>query len=211
MVKVVIADDHAIIRIGLRQILSALEDLAVVDEVENGPDMLPKLRASPPGLLIFGMSNPNIKGIDLIRRVHMEHPSLPIVVFGIHSDAQIVSRALRASTTTSYVKRCSEPHVILSAVQKAVRGGRFIDPALTDALVFSNYTSEALPHEALSDRELQVLQMLVAGKRVTEIANEFSLSAKTVSTHKIRMMRKLQLANSTALVRYALEYGLSAT
>jgi DNA-binding NarL/FixJ family response regulator len=208
MMKVVIADDHSIMRIGLRQILSTLDDLAVVDEVASGPEVLIRLRASPAGLLIFGMSTPDLKGIDLIRRVHAEHPSLPILVFGIHNDTQIVSRALRAGSTTSYVKRSSEPNVLLRAVHTVIRGGRFIDPSLANALIFSRHTEETPSQEVLSNRELQVLRMLAAGKRVSEVANELALSAKTVSTHKIRIMKKLDLGNSTALVRYALEYGL---
>lgn len=209
--KIVIADDHAIMRIGLRQILSTLEGLALVDEVTSGPDVLTRLRASPAGLLILGMSTPDIKGIDLIRRVHAEHPALPILVFGIHNDTQIVSRALRAGATTSYVKRCSEPHVLLRAVDMAFRGERFIDPSLANALIFSRHADERPSQEMLSNRELQILRMLAAGKRVSEVANELALSAKTVSTHKIRIMRKLELGNSTALVRYALEYGFYST
>jgi DNA-binding NarL/FixJ family response regulator len=211
MLTVVIADDQAIMRIGLKEVLSAFNDISMVEEVTSASCVLSKLRAYPVGILILGMSTPDIKGIDLIRRVYSEFSSLPILIFGKHSDTQIISRVLRAAPTTSYVKRNCEPRVLLGAVQAVVEGRRFIDPTLSDAMIFSRYSNDKSPHMELSNRELQVLQLLAAGKRIGEIADELTLSAKTVSTHKIRMMKKLEIENSMALVRYALEHGFPST
>lgn len=208
MLKVVIADDQEIMRIGLVQTLSASKDLIIVDAGVSHPDLLNKLRTTEVALIIVGMSVPNIKGIELIRRIRTEHVSLPILLFGTHSDTQIVSRAMEAGAT-GYVRRDSACEVMLDAIERLTTGRRFIDPNLADALVFASHADKQDPHEALSNRELQVLQMLAAGKRVSEIANEFSLSAKTVSTHKTRIMSKLELPNSAALIRYAMEHGMS--
>ncbi|TKC81314.1 response regulator transcription factor [Trinickia terrae] len=210
MVNILIADDHAIVRSGLRQILATSSDFTVVGEAGCGAEVLSKLRACPAALLVLDMSMPGVSGIDLIRRVHSEHPALPILVLSMHNETQVVSRALRAGAA-GYLTKDSDPEVLLSAIRKLAAGGRFIDPKLVDAVVFATHADEAPPHEVLSDREFQVLQMLAAGKSISEIADAFSLSAKTVSTHKMRLMQKLDLENNAALIRYAIKHGLTTS
>ncbi|KVH80528.1 LuxR family transcriptional regulator [Burkholderia ubonensis] len=207
MIQTLIADDHAIVRSGLKQIIATTTDIVVVGEAARGTEVIDKLRACNVNLLLLDMTMPGIDGIALIRRVRVEHPSLPILVLSIHNEAQVVSRALRAGAT-GYVTKDSDPDILLAAMRKLAAGGRFIDPTLVDAVVFEVNTEDALPHEILSNREFQVLQMLALGQSINEIAKSFSLSAKTISTHKMRLMQKLNLSNNAELIRYAIKHGI---
>ncbi|QQX86599.1 response regulator transcription factor [Cupriavidus necator] len=208
MIRVLMADDHAIVRSGLKQILSTTTDVIVAAEAADGGAVLEQLRAGKFDLLLLDMSMPGISGIDLIRRVQAEWPSLAILILSMHNEAQVASRALRAGAW-GYVTKDSEPEILLGAIRKLASGGKFIDPALVDAMVFYQRGTDAHSHEVLSDREFQVLQQLAAGQTVNEIAEAFSLSAKTISTYKARLMQKLTLQNNAELVRYALKHGLT--
>ncbi|CAE6730842.1 response regulator [Paraburkholderia haematera] len=207
MINVLIADDHAVVRGGLKQIIATTTDIVVAAEAAQGSEVLERLRTKRFDLVLLDMTMPGISGVDLIRRVRAEQPTLPILVLSIHNEAQVVSRALRAGAT-GYVTKDSDPDVLLSAIRKLAGGGRFIDPKLVDAMVFETHSSDAPPHEVLSDREFQVLQMLAAGNAINEIAESCSLSAKTISTHKMRLMQKLGLNNNAELIRYAIRHGL---
>ena len=207
MINVLIADDHAVVRGGLKQIIATTTDIVVAAEATQGSEVLERLRTGRFDLVLLDMTMPGISGVDLIRRVRAEQPSLPILVLSIHNEAQVVSRALRAGAT-GYVTKDSDPDVLLSAIRKLAGGGRFIDPKLVDAMVFETHSGDAPPHEVLSDREFQVLRMLAAGNSINEIAESCSLSAKTISTHKMRLMQKLGLNNNAELIRYAIRHGL---
>ncbi|WP_168791567.1 response regulator [Paraburkholderia aromaticivorans] len=207
MIDVLIADDHAVVRGGLKQIIATTTDIVVAAEAAQGSEVLDRLRARRFDLVLLDMTMPGISGVDLIRRVRAEQPPLPILVLGIHNEAQVVSRALRAGAT-GYVTKDSDPDVLLAAIRKLTGGGRFIDPKLVDAMVFETHSGDAPPHEVLSDREFQVLRMLAAGQSINEIAESCSLSAKTISTHKMRLMQKLGLNNNAELIRYAIRHGL---
>jgi DNA-binding NarL/FixJ family response regulator len=209
MIKILIADDHAIVRGGLKQIIATTADIVVSGEAAQGSEVVDKLRNSEIDLLLLDMTMPGISGVDLIRRVRAEQPSLPVLVLSIHNEAQVVSRALRAGAT-GYVTKDSDPEVLLTAIRKLASGGRFIDPKLVDAIIFETHSGDAPPHEILSDREFQVLQMLASGKSINDIAEALALSAKTISTHKMRLMQKLGLANNAELIRYAIRHGLAA-
>ena len=209
MIKILIADDHAIVRGGLKQIIATTADIVVSGEAAQGSEVVDKLRTCEVDLLLLDMTMPGISGVDLIRRVRAEQPSLPVLVLSIHNEAQVVSRALRAGAT-GYVTKDSDPEVLLTAIRKLASGGRFIDPKLVDAIIFETHSGDAPPHEILSDREFQVLQMLASGKSINDIAEALALSAKTISTHKMRLMQKLGLANNAELIRYAIRHGLAA-
>ena len=209
MIKILIADDHAIVRGGLKQIIATTADIVVSGEAAQGSEVVDKLRTCEIDLLLLDMTMPGISGVDLIRRVRAEQPSLPVLVLSIHNEAQVVSRALRAGAT-GYVTKDSDPEVLLTAIRKLASGGRFIDPKLVDAIIFETHSGDAPPHEILSDREFQVLQMLASGKSINDIAEALALSAKTISTHKMRLMQKLGLANNAELIRYAIRHGLAA-
>jgi DNA-binding NarL/FixJ family response regulator len=209
MIKILIADDHAIVRGGLKQIIATTSDIVVNGEAAQGSEVVDKLRTCEIDLLLLDMTMPGISGVDLIRRVRAEQPALPVLVLSIHNEAQVVSRALRAGAT-GYVTKDSDPEVLLTAIRKLASGGRFIDPKLVDAIIFETHSGDAPPHEILSDREFQVLQMLASGKSINDIAEALALSAKTISTHKMRLMQKLGLANNAELIRYAIRHGLAA-
>jgi DNA-binding NarL/FixJ family response regulator len=207
MIRILIADDHAIVRGGLRQIIATTSDIVVAAEASQGAEVVEKVRACPVDLLLLDMSMPGISGVDLIRRVRAEHPALPVLVLSIHDEAQVASRALRAGAT-GYLTKDSDPELLLTAIRKIADGGRFIDPKLVDAMVFETHRGDVPPHEILSDREFQVLQMLAAGKSINDIADTCSLSAKTISTHKMRLMQKLGLGNNAEVIRYAIRHGM---
>jgi DNA-binding NarL/FixJ family response regulator len=209
MIKILIADDHAVVRSGLKQIVATATDIAVVDEAVSGADVLSKLRGKEVQLLMLDMTMPGISGVDLIRRVHGEYPEMPILILSIHNEAQVVSRALRAGAA-GYVTKDSDPEVLLAAIRKLAEGGRFIDPKLVDAVVFERHSSDVPPHEILSDREFEVLRALASGRSINDIADTFALSAKTISTHKRRLMQKLGLSNNAELIRYSIRHGLAA-
>ncbi|MCP3716459.1 MULTISPECIES: response regulator transcription factor [Paraburkholderia] len=207
MIRILIADDHAIVRGGLKQILATTADMVVTAEAGQGSEVIEKLRTCEVDLLLLDMTMPGISGVDLIRRVRAEEPALPVLVLSIHNEAQVASRALRAGAT-GYVTKDSDPEVLLAAIRKLADGGRFIDPKLVDAMVFEKHAGDVPPHEVLSDREFQVLQMLASGKSINDIADACALSAKTISTHKMRLMQKLGLGNNAEVIRYAIRHGL---
>lgn len=208
MIRILIADDHAIVRGGLKQIIATTEDVEVAGEAAQGTEVLEKLHTCRVDLLLLDMTMPGISGVDLIRRVRTEYPALPVLVLSIHNEAQVVARAVRAGAS-GYVTKDSDPDILLAAIRKLAAGGRFIDPKLVDVMVFDTHSSGAAPHEILSDREFQVLHLLAAGKSISAIAEVLVLSAKTISTHKMRLMQKLGIENNAELIRYAIKHGLS--
>lgn len=208
MIRVLIADDHAIVRSGLAQIMATTDDLLVAAEASQGTEVLAKVRNGSADLLLMDMTMPGLSGVDLIRRVKAERPDLPVLVLSMHNEGQVVSRALKAGAS-GYVTKDSDPEVLLAALRKVAAGGRFIDPSLVDTMVFASGDADAAPHSVLSDREFQVLQLLAAGRSLNEVGNILKVSAKTVSTHKMRLMQKLGLENNADLVRYAIRHGVA--
>jgi DNA-binding NarL/FixJ family response regulator len=208
MIRVLIADDHALVRGGLKQIIASTADIEVAGEATRGSEVLDKLRSGCDyQLLLLDMSMPGPAGIDLIRHLKAAQPDLPILVLSMHNEGQVVSRALRAGAA-GYVTKDSEPEILLAAIRKVANGGRFLDPTLVDAMVFDTVGTDAPPHERLSDREFQVLQLLAKGHSLNEIGEMLNISAKTISSHKMRLMEKLGIDNNAALVRYAIRHHL---
>ncbi len=208
MIRILIADDHAIVRGGLKQIIATTTDIVAAGEATHGAEVIDKVRQSDLDLLLLDMTMPGLSGVDLVRRVRGDKPDLPILVLSMHNEGQVVSRALRAGAS-GYVTKDSDPAILLSAIRKVAAGGRFIDPALVDAIVFEVGDSDKAPHECLSDREFQVLQKIVGGEAIGEIGTALNLSAKTISTHKMRLMQKLGVDNNADLIRYAIRHGLA--
>lgn len=207
MIKVLIADDHAIMRAGLRQILTATADMVVAGEATHGQSVLEQLNLLECHVILLDMSMPGLSGLDLIRRLRIDRPELQILVLSMHNEGQIVTRALRAGAS-GYVTKDSDPNVLLTAIRKVAQGGKFIDPALVDSVVLDISDFKMNESRQLTDREFQVLQMIAAGHTINKIAESLYLSAKTVSTHKIRLMRKLGIDNNADLIRYAIQHGL---
>ncbi len=208
MIRILIADDHAIVRQGVRQVLAFAPDLEVVAEARDGWEVVEYLRRGGIDLLITDMSMPGPHGVDLVKRVKDEHPRLPVMVLTMHGEAQITARVLKAGAA-GYLTKDSEPEVLIAAARKVAAGGRHIDPALAEKLVFeTSLAGEQRPHELLSNREYEVLVRIARGESLNDIAESLHISAKTISTHKARLMQKLNLHSTAELVRYALQNGL---
>ncbi len=208
MTRILIGDDHALVRQGLRQVLSLVSDLEVVAEAKNGLQVLEHIRESDPDLLLLDMNMPGLSGVDLIKRVREEAPSIPILVLSMHSESHIAGRAIKAGAS-GYITKDSEPEALISAIRHVAKGGHYIEPSIAERLLFrSSPDEQCLPHTLLSDREYQIFLMLAQGRGVVAIGVTLHLSAKTVSTHKARLMKKLGVENLSDLVRYALRHEL---
>lgn len=207
MIKLIIADDHAIVRHGLKQILALAPDITVAGEAGCGEDLLGALAQTTCDLLLLDINMPGLAGLELIKRMRTEHPDIPILVLSMHVEGQIASCALKAGAA-GYLTKDSEMEILVDAIRKVASGGKFIDTALVETLVFDHDPESRAPHESLSERELQVFLMLASGRTISEIANDLYLSIKTVSTYKFRLMRKMNIQTQTDLVRYAIRHQL---
>jgi DNA-binding NarL/FixJ family response regulator len=209
MIRVFIADDHTILREGLKQLLHTADDLAVVGEAGDGHAVLQQVRAQEFDVLLLDMSMPGKSGMELIRQVKAERPKLRILVLSMHEEHQYAVRAIR-SGASGYLTKESASAQLVSAIRKVAGGGAFISAEVAEQLALSAMPhAEGPPHAALSDREYQVFRLLVAGESVTHIATRLNLSVKTVSTHKARLMEKLSVQNPAELIHYALKHRLS--
>ncbi|HXX62255.1 MAG TPA: response regulator transcription factor [Bacteroidota bacterium] len=208
MIKVLIADDHPIVREGLKQVIEKSLDMKVAGEALNGQEVLDHVYAEYWDVLILDFSMPGKSGLDVIKELRRERPSLPILVLSMHPEAELAPRLLKAGAA-GYLTKESAPKELVNAIRKVHSGGRYVSPALAESLAegLSHQSAEA-PHQSLSDREYQVLLRIAAGRSVQDVATEFSLSVKTVRTYRERVMEKLSLKNDVELSRYALEHGL---
>jgi DNA-binding NarL/FixJ family response regulator len=208
MIRVLIADDHMIVREGLKQILAREGDLEVAGEAANGNDVLRMARDGTWDVLVTDMSMPGRNGLELIKLVKQAKPELPVLVLSMYDEEQFAVRAIRAGAS-GYINKESVSDQLVAAIRKVAAGGVHASAAVTKTL-FSTLrgNQNARPHEQLSDRELQVMLLIASGKSVTEIADQLNLSPKTISTHKSRLMEKMQMSNQAELIRYALEHRL---
>ena len=209
MIRVLLADDHAIVRQGLRELLTATGDIEVLGEATNGHDVL--AAAGMPGLdvLVLDMSMPGRSGIELIKLVKSQHPKLRVLILSMHSENQYAVRAVKAGAS-GYLTKESAADELVAAIRRVAGGGAYITPETAQRLVLDSSSRAAGPlHGRLSDREFEVFRMIVAGHSVTDIANTLNLSVKTISTHKARILEKMELATQADLVRYAVESGLA--
>ena len=206
--EVLVADDHAIIRDGLRKLLADTHDFVVVGEATNGNAALQAVRARDWALLILDISMPGRNGLELIKLIRQERPRLPILIFSMHHEEQYAMRALRAGAS-GYLSKESDMDLLLPALRKLVAGGPYISPKVAELLAMDvSPRLQDLPHKSLSDREFEVFSRIVAGSSLTAIAHALSLSIKTVSTHKSNILAKMQLTGQVDLVRYAMEHHL---
>ena len=207
-IRVLLADDHAIIRDGLKQIFADTEDLLVTGEDANGVEAIELVRSRDCDVLVLDISMPGRNGLDLIRMIHDEKPSLPILVLSMHHEEQYAVRAIHAGAS-GYLTKESDGEVLIAAIRRVAGGGVYVTEKVAELLVRGiRPANEELPHTALSDREYQVFNMLVMGKGLTEIGEEMSLSVKTISTHKTHILQKMNMSNTAELIRYAIAHGL---
>ena len=208
MIRLLLADDHAIVRSGLKQIFALHADVDVAAEAVNGHEVLERLNCGPFDLLLLDLNMPGINGSDLIRRVKSHQPDLPILVLTMHNEPQVAARMLKAGASGYITKDC-EPEVLLAALRKVAAHGKYIAPEIAEKMVFDvACDAPALPHHRLSDRELEVFRLLITGLGVNDIATQLVISGKTVSTHKTRMMEKLNANTLADLMRYAMAHAL---
>jgi len=208
MIRILVADDHTIVREGLKQILAKSGDLVVAGEAANGNDVLKMVREQEWGVLVTDMSMPGRSGIELIKLVKEARPKLPVLVLSMYGEEQYAVRAIRAGAS-GYLNKESASEQLVTAIRKIAAGGVHVSTAVAEVL-FNNMRGgdSVQPHEHLSDREFQVLQLIAGGKSVTDIASALNLSPKTVSTHKTRILEKMNMSNQAELIRYAIERRL---
>jgi DNA-binding NarL/FixJ family response regulator len=210
MLRLILVDDHPVVREGLKRIISENSDLSIVAEAGDGREALEAIRNNPCDLVLLDISLPNKSGLDVLKQIRAEWPRLPVLVLTMHSEDEYALRTLRAGASGYMTKECTSGN-LLSAIRKIVRGGRYVSSALAERLAFNLQTDTERPaHQTLSDREYQTLCMLSDGKTVSEIAAELSLSVKTVSTYRTRVLEKLRFKNNAELMRYAIKQGLIA-
>jgi len=208
MIRVLIADDHLVVRKGLKQLLEMMGDVTAAGEAGNGDEVLAALGASSFDLVLLDLSMPGIKGVELIRHIRLLNAELPILVLSMHDEVQIVKRVFRAGAS-GFITKGSDKDALMTAIRKVMEGGRYVDPTIVEQMMFQKTTPLAsLPHNVLSERELEIMILLARGLRINQIAEELSISNKTVSTHKARLMEKMNFKSNSELIRYATEERL---
>ena len=208
MINVVVIDDHAVVREGLKRIISENPGMAVSGEAGDGYEAIKVVKDTPCDVVLLDITMPNKNGLDVLKQIRAESPRLPVLVLSMHAEDQYAIRVLRAGAA-GYLTKESAPAKLVQAIRKVVRGGKYVSQTLAEKLVFDLDTdTDKVPHETLSDREFQVLCMIASGKTVGDIAGELTLSVKTISTYRVRILEKLQMKNNAEITRYAIKQGL---
>jgi two-component system, NarL family, invasion response regulator UvrY len=209
MIRVLIADDHAIVRRGLKQIVEESGEMHVVAEADCGADALRKIRTIPCDVVLLDISMPGMNGIDVLKQVHAENPRLPILIISIYPEDQYAVRLIKAGAA-GYLTKESATQEVVKAIHRLASGRRYINPMVAEILANElGQANEKLPHQTLSDREYQILLLLASAQTVSEIAESLALSVKTVSTYRTRILEKMQLRNNAELMRYAVDHHLT--
>ena len=207
-IKILIADDHPIVRAGIKQILAETSDMVAADEAGNGQEVLNLIQKKDYDVILLDISMPGRSGLEVLKDLKKEKPKTPVLILSIYPEEQYAIRALRAGAS-GYLTKSSAPNELVSAIRKISSGGRYITEALAEKLAsyFAMDLKKPL-HETLSDREYQVMLMIAAGKTVTEIAGELCLSVKTISTYRTHILEKMYLKNNSEIARYAIQNDL---
>ena len=208
MTRILIADDHAIVRKGLVQIIKDTLDLTVTAEASNGGEVLDNVRSEPFDVVVLDLNLPDQSGLDILKQIQAEYPKLPVLVLSMYGEEEYGVRVLRAGAS-GYLTKESAPELLVNAIRKVAAGGKYVSPAMADSLIHLLDTDPNQPlHASLSDREFQVMKMLASGKSVSDIAEMLSLSAKTISTYRTRVLDKMNLSSNAELAHYALKHEL---
>ena len=208
MIRILVADDHTIVREGLKQILADVDDMAVRDEAGNGQEALAKIREGEFDVVLLDISMPGRSGLEILKEIKAERPKLPVLILSMHAEEQYAVRALRAGAS-GYMTKASAPDELIGAIRKVSCGRKYVSSSLAEKLALElDIDTKKPPHENLSDREYQVMLMLASGKSVTEIAEELCLSVKTISTYRARVMEKMNMKKNAELTLYAVQNHL---
>ena len=208
MIKVLIADDHAIVREGLKQIVADVPDIVVAGEAKDGHEALDKISKNNYDVVLLDISMPGISGLDVLKQLRSQKPQLRVLILSIYPEEQYAVRTLKAGAS-GYLTKESAPDELVAAIRKVSQGGNYVSHSLGERLATNlRLDANKQPHEALSDREFQVMRMIASGKKGKEIAEELLLSVKTVSTYRRRVLDKLGIKNNSALIRYAMQNRL---
>ena len=208
MIKILISDDHAIVREGLKQILADTDDLVVSGEAANGHEVLEHIRREDWDMVLLDLAMPGKDGLETLKEIKKEKPKLPVLVLSIYPEEQYAVRALKAGAS-GYLTKESAPEELIAAIRKVSQGGKYISSSLAEKLASQIEVDADKPvHELLSDREYQVMLLIASGKTVKEIADEMYLSVKTVSTYRVRALTKMGMKNNSAFTYYAIKHGL---
>jgi DNA-binding NarL/FixJ family response regulator len=207
-INILIADDHAVVRQGLKQLLADTHGMVVRGEASNDQEVLEKVRTGDWNVVILDISMPGRGGLDVLKEIKRERPGLPVLVFSMYAEDQYAERVLRAGGSGYVTKDCTMDELI-RAIRKVCAGGKYVSPQLAEKFAFDlEGDSDKSPLESLSDREYDVMRRIASGKTVKEIANDLSLSVKTISTYRGRLLRKLKLRNNAEVMHYAIQNRL---
>jgi two-component system, NarL family, invasion response regulator UvrY len=208
MIRVLIADDHAVVREGLKRIVAENPDMEVAGEAGNGHEVLEFARRSECDLVLLDLAMPGKDGLDTLKELKVLRPHLPVLVLSVYPEEQYAVRLLRAGAA-GYLTKESAPEELVAAIRKVSRGGRYVSERLAEQLaVLLGSATDRPPHETLSDREFRVMVMLASGKTASEVADELCLSVKTISTYRSRALRKMNMRNNAEFSFYAVKHGL---
>ncbi|TAJ10072.1 MAG: response regulator transcription factor [Nitrospirae bacterium] len=204
MIQVAILDDHAVVRRGIREILSAEPDMQVCCEAATAQGLLDAIRKQACDLVVMDITLPGRSGLEVLHELREERPKLPVLVLTIHAEEQFGIRTLKAGAA-GYLNKEAAPDELVKAIRKIVGGGRYLTPSLAEALAAEVMSPQDRPlHQTLSNREDEVFRLLASGKTVTDVGRQLALSVKTVSTHRTRILKKLRLTTTAELIRYAI-------
>jgi two-component system, NarL family, invasion response regulator UvrY len=208
MTRILIADDHAIFREGLKQILEDHDDLKVVDEASRGQEVLDKVAKKDYDILLLDIAMPGLSGLDTLKLLKVQKPKLRVLILSMYPEEQYAARAIKAGAS-GYITKASASEELVEAIRKVSAGGRYISASIAEKLLFDpDHEPEQTPHERLSDREYQILCLIGRGKTVGEIAELLGLSVKTVSTHRVHILEKMKMKNNAELTNYAIKHGI---
>lgn len=207
-IRILIADDHPIVRAGFKQVLSETPDLVVADEAENGQEVLECLKKKKYDVVLLDISMPGKNGLEILKELKTDYPRLPVLILSIYPEEQYAIRALKAGAS-GYLTKASAPHEMILAIRKISQGGRYISASLAEKLAtYLDADMTKSPHETLSDREHQVMRLIASGKTVSEIAENLNLSVKTISTYRTHVLEKMKMKNNAEITLYAVQNKL---
>jgi two-component system invasion response regulator UvrY len=207
MIRVIIVDDHPVVRRGLKQIIAAEQDMQVVGEAENAREGIRIIRETACDVVVLDITLPDASGLDVLSRLKSELPTLPVLIMSIHDEEPYALRVLKAGAS-GYLMKDSLPEELIKAIRKITSGGKYISPSIAERLASEFASSEKALHEKLSDREFQILCLIASGKSLKEIGEVLCISGKTVSSYRSRILEKMSMSTNADLTRYALEHHL---